>query len=375
MSSFLTINNMKAKGIFIGATGQDVGKTTACLGILSGLHQRYPRLGFLKPVGQRHVQVETDLHVDKDVVLFKEHFALRHEYADMSPVLLPKGFTRDYLDKKHSSKNLLDKIVSAYNHIASSSDFTIVEGTGHIGVGSIVDLNNARVAAALGLEMVIVVPGGLGSTIDQLALNVAVCQQHGVKVRGVILNRVSEEKREMIQDYIPKALKRLRIPLIGSIPYDHFLSLPSMRDFEGLFGAKLLSGREHQFRRFAHNRLGARSIGAFRESLVPRQLTIAPASREDIIEAVLERHTLSLESDGRDFKGGLILTGRRAPSLRILGLIEHSDVPILYCPISSFNALKMINLFIAKTRKDDTFKVREAIRLMEANIDFDLLTP
>jgi len=48
---------MGRKAIFIAATGQNVGKTTICLGLPAGLRKRFSRVGFIKPVGQQHVEV------------------------------------------------------------------------------------------------------------------------------------------------------------------------------------------------------------------------------------------------------------------------------------------------------------------------------
>ena len=39
-------------------------------------------------------------------------------------------------------------------HVAKASDVTVCEGTGHCAVGSIVGLNNAKVASLLGADMV-----------------------------------------------------------------------------------------------------------------------------------------------------------------------------------------------------------------------------
>ncbi|MCB1110841.1 MAG: AAA family ATPase, partial [Chlamydiia bacterium] len=61
---------MSKKAFFIAATGQHVGKTTTCLGLVSGLMKKYKNVGFIKPIGQEHVEIETGVHVDKDVVLF-----------------------------------------------------------------------------------------------------------------------------------------------------------------------------------------------------------------------------------------------------------------------------------------------------------------
>ncbi len=48
----------------------------------------------------------------------------------------------------------------------------------------------AQVAAALGLECIIVAPGGLGQSFDLLSINLALLEKHGVRLKGVILNRV-----------------------------------------------------------------------------------------------------------------------------------------------------------------------------------------
>ncbi len=362
------LGGMMRKEIFIGATGQHVGKTTCCLGIMAGLHRRLDRVGFIKPVGQRHLKAADGTPVDKDVILFKEQFDLQQEYQHMSPVILPHGFTRDYLDGLHDTKKMEQRIIESYEKVRKGSQFTVVEGTGHIGVGSIIGLNNARVAQLLGLDMVLIAKGGLGSTFDELALNVGLCQHFGVRVRGVIVNRIKEEKREMIENYLPKALKQWKIPLLGCIPFDPILDRPTMRDFCGLFGAELVSGNKYEYRRFERHRLGARTLDSFREGLRPRELTIAPASREDIVEEILSKHM-----DGRDFEGGMILTGRRLPCKELLEKISASEVPTLYAPMSSYNALKMITGFTAKIRKDDVFKVNEAMRLVERNVNWDAI--
>ena len=43
-------------------------------------------------------------------------------------------------------------------------------------VGSICDINNARVAAEMGVDVVLVCLGGLGSSFDELALNKAMLE-------------------------------------------------------------------------------------------------------------------------------------------------------------------------------------------------------
>ncbi len=364
---------MSDRSIFIGATGQDVGKTTLCLGIIAGLKKRYSRIGFIKPVGQQHVTVEPGVIVDKDAYLFKKYFNIESGWEQMSPVIIPSGFTREFLDGAVSESSLLKKIETGYHSIRSQHDYTVVEGTGHVGVGSIVELSNAKVASLLGLDMVIIASGGLGSAFDELAMNIALCKQHRVNVRGVILNRVYDDKREMISEYFPKALKRWNIPLLGCVPYDSFLSKPSIQDFEALFNTTLLSGAQHHFRHFESVRLSAGSVDTYKKEMIPNELIITPASREEIIRATLDKHREVFASEGKDFRGGMILTGRHPPSEAIIEEIRSVDIPILYAPICSYDAMKKITSFIAKIRLEDVLKIEKAIALVEHHIDFDLL--
>jgi phosphate acetyltransferase len=366
---------MKKKGLFVASTGQHVGKTTACLGLLSGLKKEIPKVGFMKPVGQEHVETESGLSVDKDVILFKEHFALEDAYEDMSPVLFPSGFTRHYLEGKIDEKHLAKKIKLAYQTISSANDFTLIEGTGHTGVGSIVNLNNAQVAALLGLPIVLVARGGLGSAFDELALNKNLCETYGVPVVGVILNRVLPDKREMILTYMTKALDRWKIPIVGCIPFDPFLSNPSMKDFEQLFNTCLLTGEEHHMRHFRHTRLVATSVSAYEELIHRNQLIITPANREDIILATLAKHwDLKIADPQEDLEAGMILTGRHPPRPAIIEQIKRADIPMLYAPLSSYMAMKMITSYTAKIQQEDIAKVKEAIEVVESHIDFELLS-
>jgi hypothetical protein len=365
---------MSKSSIFIAATGQNVGKTTLCLGILAALRKRYSAVGFIKPVGQQHVKVEKNINVDKDVVLFKQHFHLDADWSDMSPVIIPAGFTRQYLKGEISEEEMLNKIHTAFDRIKQKNAYTVVEGTGHVGVGSIIGLNNAKIASELGLDMVIIASGGLGSAHDELSLNIAMCRQYGVNVRGVILNKVLDEKREMILEYFPRSLKKWDVPLIGCIPYNAFLSNPTIKDFENLFDTTLLAGEKHRYQHFEYSRLVAGSLEAYESERQANELVITPASREDIITAVIKRHSDGKDEEGSNFCGGMILTSAIPPSEKMLQQIASVDMPVLYVPLCSYDAMKMITSFIAKIRTEDVPKVEQAIALVEKNIDFDLLT-
>ncbi|GLD98038.1 hypothetical protein PINS_up006735 [Pythium insidiosum] len=373
---------MAKKAVYVAATRQHVGKTSTCLGLLQGLTSRIENIGFLKPVGQQSVLVEDNsLRVDKDVAVAKEIFHLNEcHYADMSPVVIPPGYTRDFLDGKITLESQLQKIRQSFERITSLNDYTIVEGTGHTGVGSIVDINNARIAAELGVDMILIANGGIGSAFDDLALNHSMCKEYGVKVRGVILNKVLPDKVDMMWEYFPKALKQWNIPLIGVVPNLPALANCSMLDFEGLFHTRLLSGADRRFQQYNSTSLVTSGLRRFLVKLSSNQyndtLFVTHASRNDIILGFLS-HAQNYEARTKQrFNGGLILTGVPPvdqPQDYIMEIISTANVPVLYAPVTTFEAMTKITRYTSKFNPSDRQKVLRCGEHYAKYINFDVV--
>jgi phosphate acetyltransferase len=167
----------------------------------------------------------------------------------------------------------------------------------------------------------------------------------------------------MIEEYFPKALQRWNIPLLGLIPYLPYLSIPMMKDYEGLLKTSLISGEEFRLRHFRETTLVASSLESYIEQMKPNELVITPACREEIIQATIIH---SIES-------GMILTDDTPPSKETVQLLQEAKIPALYSPHCSFEIMKMINTFCAKIQKEDLQKIHKAIELVEKDIDFDAL--
>jgi len=366
--------NSRNQAFFVASTGQHVGKTTTCLGLVSGLKKRFNKVSFLKPIGQESLETDSGILVDKDVPLFKDYFKLDDPYELMSPILFSKGFTRDYLDGKIELPSLMGCLDVCYEELLSYNDCIVVEGTGHTGVGTIIDFNNAQVAARLKTPIILIASGGLGSSLDAIALNKALCDKYNVPIVGVILNKVIPSKKEMVMHYMQKGLSRWDIPLLGCIPYDPFLSNPTISDYANLFKTELISGQEHSLRHFEHIRFVATSLDVYKTLIRPSQLVITPASREDIIMETLTHHfNIKKELIQNDLLSGIILTGNLAPKDSIIESLKKANIPAFYIPIHTFNAMKMITSYIAKLRKEDTLRIEQTIAVVEAHIDFDHL--
>lgn len=374
--------------LYVAATRQHVGKTSTSLALLSGLQKRFNKVGFMKPVGQQSLTVQNAagewVNIDKDAVLVKEHFGLDHlDYRYMSPVLIPKGYTRDYLDGKIRLEDQEALVQQAYLATRAISDVVLCEGTGHCAVGSIVHASNAQVASWLDAKMVLVANGGLGNTFDELTLNKVLCDKEGVGIAGVIINKVQPDKLDQTQEYIQKAMDMHwgDVPLLGCIPDRPFLGCPALSDLEGLFGTKLLTGNEHRLRHYQIKDLNlvAASQKVFLKTLQKnpaRTLYVAHSSRTEILLSFLDN-----SSDAAS-QAALVVTGTDEYPLsekvleRINSMSEEeaaSSPPVILAPHPTNKVMDMIHRHTPKLNYEDAHRANKAIEHYEPHIDFDLL--
>src|ERR1051325_9613544 len=175
------LTNLTTQRIFVAATRMDDGKTTISLGLFAALKKHFPHIGFIKPVGQRFVEIE-GTKIDEDSVLIGQRHHIDIPLPEMSPVAVEPDFTRRYISGGVANDALVRRIENAFDRCAWEQDFVIIEGTGHAGVGSVFDLSNARVASILKSKVLLVTLGGIGRPIDEVAMNKALFDAMGVEV-------------------------------------------------------------------------------------------------------------------------------------------------------------------------------------------------
>ena len=126
---------------------------------------------------------------------------------------------------------------------AADRDMLLIEGTGHAGVGAVIGLSNAQVAAMLGSPAVIVSEGGVGRPIDEIVLNKALFERAGVQVAGAIVNKVDLLAKPDLARTLERGLARHGIPLLGVLPYRPILSNPTLSMvLEGVHGETIHPG-------------------------------------------------------------------------------------------------------------------------------------
>src|SRR6478736_7693731 len=220
------MKNNTTPRVFIAATRQNDGKTTTSLGLIAALQKEFPRIGYIKPVGQRFVEIE-EQKIDEDTVLMDSVFQMNCPLVDMSPIAVEPDFTRKYLESSNYDA-LVKKIQKAFDRVAWEKDFVLCEGSGHAGVGAVFDLSNAQVAKTLGCKVIIVTQGGIGKPIDEVCLNQALFEKEGVEVIGVILNKVILNKVDYVAEFARRGLKRKGLELLGVIPHQSILCRPTV---------------------------------------------------------------------------------------------------------------------------------------------------
>ena len=349
--------------IYVAATRQDDGKTTCCLGLYAALERRFPRIGYIKPVGQRFVEV-AGKKVDEDSVLVSDTYDVDLPIEAMSPIAVDRMFTRNYL-KEGNLAQMKETIVSAFNRVAWEHDLVIIEGTGHAGVGSVIDLSNAQVAQLLGSKVVIVTTGGVGRPVDEVSLNLALFEKQGVEV-----NKVLPAKIESLRPWAEKAFARMKLPILGFIPYLGELRRPILAQVAKELGGEFLSGESFKRRRVRSIAIGAMTAARIKEQLGAGSLLITPGDREDLLLAVLENQPKKT-TDSK--LAGILLTDGLRPQAGLIRMMNDKGVPSVAVAADSYSVTAKIERMTVKTDPGDQEKIKVIQKTVADHLDVDAI--
>jgi BioD-like phosphotransacetylase family protein len=350
--------------VFIAATRQNDGKTTTSLGLLSVLQKRYPRIGYIKPVGQRFVEIE-EQKIDEDTVLMDRVFRLNCPLVDMSPIAVEPDFTRKYLQSSNREA-LVKRIEKAFDRVAWEKDFVLCEGSGHAGVGSVFDLSNAQVASILKAKVVIVSRGGIGKPIDEVSLNLALFEKEGVEVIGVILNKVTPEKVSLVAEFARRGLKRKGLELLGVMPNQPMLSSPSVDSIRAELKADLLNSDQEIHNPVEEVVVGAMGVNNAMPYIRKGVLLIMPGDREDLLLAAA---ATAVGSDRAPRLAGIVLTGELSSGDRLRKLIHGLPFPVLHSREDIYQVASKVHDLTVKTLPKDTEKIALIRDLIAEHVD------
>jgi BioD-like phosphotransacetylase family protein len=216
-----------------------------------------------------------------------------------------------------------------------------------------------------------------------LTLNRIICEHYGVRIAGVVINRVIQEKYDQTKYFMSKVLKETwGVPLLGCIPDRPFLGCPALMDLETIFGTKLINGESHRFRHYNMSdiNLVTTSLTRFLENLrnkPSRTLYVCHVTRDDLILGFMAEYQRRQVKEQGSFEAALIVCGRGGKyqiTDEVRDMVMGLDcAPVMIVEYSTHQAMQMIHAYTPKFNIDDTHRVNTAVQHYEPYIDFDEL--
>ena len=222
-------------GLFVTATGTDVGKTVVTAALTGAFHSLHMRVGVCKPIASGCPTFPNRRH-DSAAALTDDDFqspdaALAARAAGMDPddaVMLRNLSPLRYATPAAPAlaakmeRRPVDwrRVEAALEWWQENCEVLLVEGSG----GWYVPLDEhdfmiADLAATLKLPVLVVTHAGLGS-INQTLLTVHAIQERNLPVAGLVINRVPPEgQRDLVVESNLEALPRLSgVPVRAILP-------------------------------------------------------------------------------------------------------------------------------------------------------------
>ncbi len=359
---------MKYKNIYVAASNQHVGKTTSTLGLVSCMMQKGVNVGYCKPVGQKFLDLH-NLFVDKDTLLFADLIDFDISPEIHSPVVLPSSTVRQLIDEPQSM-GFEQKIINAKNHLNSVHDLTIFEGTGHPGVGSVAGLSNAQVAKMLDASVVMILEGGIGSTIDMFHMCSAVFREQDIPIIGLIINKIRPDKIDKIARYLKTHMGRLNIPVLGLVPYDECLAYPLMSTVADSLKGTVELNEDYLDTNRVENILAGSLVDLKELNTMQNHLIVASIRT---IGRAIKRVENFCQTQGLDQSplSGIIVTGEGKLDKSSYQYINDHKIPLIRTNFDTFGVVIKISKIEVKINRHTPWKISRAIELINESVDLD----
>ncbi len=360
---------IRMKPLYITGTQKDVGKTTLSVGLSHKFRQKGLKVGYIKPLGQRVKEVGGQSLHDDALVISKILGDPSHTQAEIA-LALPRGRVEKQIFNMNSTE-LMEKIRGYCDVLKRDHDVVIIEGMGHVAMGSCVGVSGADVARIAGAKAILVTGGGIGKTIDEIALCSQFLVSNGADFLGTIINKVWPDKYDRISSATTQGLENLGIRSFGVVPYQEKLANPTMRQVLDRIGGELIGGEANL------DNVVEKTIVAAMESrhmigyLKRGTLVITPGDRTDNILAALSTNILSDMHETT--MSGLLLTGGFRPDETCMRLINDSGLPTILTDGDTYSVGSQYFETVFKITPENDNKIQAAVDLMEQYVDIEAI--
>lgn len=203
-------------GIFITGTDTGIGKTWCTAALLRALNASGQRALGMKPVASGCESTAQGLR-NEDALALQAAGAFTADYADINPFALREPTAPEIAARLDGVDISLAPIQAAYQRLAVQADIVLVEGVGGWLAPVTERMDQADIARALSLDVVLVVGLRLGC-LNHARLSVEAIRARGFRLRGWIANEVDPEMGWR-EEYFSALCRVMDAPLIGRVGF------------------------------------------------------------------------------------------------------------------------------------------------------------
>jgi hypothetical protein len=343
--------------IYVSATDQNAGKTTISIALLHLARNAGMRIAFIKPVGPKPVDYDGG-KIDKDALTVAQVFALEAQLELMCPVVVTRGMTQRALRGEIPVAALEEAILAAVRQLEAQCDLLVIEGAGHSGVGAVLGLSNARVAALLDAPVLMITGGGIGSVVDAVTLNLALYRECGATVRMLVANKLHIRHRETSLEYLRLAFAMANFTVVGGFDYLPTLANPTLKRVARLLDSEVYGDQSALERIIHHVDLGAGSTQRMVDQIKENTLLLVTNSRNELIVTLANLYQHRPEY--RERLVGLIISGITsvsgiAPITQLI--LAESGLPYLREEKQMSELFLTLHDFVSKLSGEDAEKI------------------
>jgi BioD-like phosphotransacetylase family protein len=184
-----------------------------------------------------------------------------------------------------------------------------------------------------------------------------VFEKHGVRIAGVIANKVDSDKLELVSAYLSRALERVGLPLLGVIPRRAPLLHPTIRHVTDALDGELLNG-EQRLDSAVHNIIiGAMSPHQALHYFSGDCLVVTPGDRDDLVLTAVSL-TLTMPNSADHSIAGIVLTGGVRPRRSVLRVIQRTNIPVVLAASDTYSVASTLHDMMVKIKPNEKYKIQ-----------------
>lgn len=202
------------RGFFITGTDTDIGKTWTTLALMSHFRQAGLQVAGMKPVAAG-CEWQAGRLVNRDALLMQTHGLPGLAYEQINPYAFAAAVSPHLAAEGVEVR--LDTLLATYRSLAAQADVVLVEGAGGWLSPLSLTLDNAGLAKALQLPILLVVGLRLGC-INQARLSMQAIQLSGLRCAGWVGVSLEADMPEQ-QANVTFLQHKLAAPLLAVLPH------------------------------------------------------------------------------------------------------------------------------------------------------------